>query len=254
MDDRDAESNMKRMSLGEHLEELRRRIIYALAGLAAGTAACMYFTPELIAILKAPYISVMTAKGLKPDLTILEASGGITLFLKVSIYAGLVVSSPWVFYQVWMFVSAGLYPHERRYVQLAAPFSAVLFLAGAIFFLLVLSRTVLRFLICMILWMGATPLITFQSHISLMANLMVVFGLGFQMPLLVIFLGLTGLVSLKTLNRYRRHVIVGVFIIAALCTSPSPVDQVALAIPLWVLYELGVLLLYVISRRKKPAG
>ncbi len=238
------------MSLGEHLEELRMRIIRAIVGLVLGTCACLYFAPSIIAALKQPYVAVMTAHGLEPDLAILDVTAGLTIYLKVSLYAGLILSSPWIFYQLWMFLAAGLYEREKRYVHLAVPLSAGLFVGGASFFLLVVSKPILYFFIGVSKWLGVKPIITFSNHITFMTRFMVVFGLGFQTPVLVLLLGMIGVVTTKTLNHYRRHVIVLMFIIAAFCTSPSPIDQIAMAIPMWLLYELGVLLVYLTERKK----
>ena len=240
------------MSLGDHLEELRRRIIYALIGLVVGVAAALCFAPYVIAALKRPYVAVMQRyPDLKPDLTALALTTAFTMYMKVALYAGLVVASPWVFYQLWMFVSAGLYSKEKRYVVLAVPFSAALFVGGAVFFLAIVSEPVLHFLIGLSIWLDLVPMITFENYIHFMTGMMVVFGLCFQTPLVILLLGAIGVVTTKTLNRYRRHVIVAIFILAAVFTSPSPVDQIAMAIPMWLLYELGVLLLYLLSRKKK---
>ena len=239
-----------RMSLGEHLDELRRRILYALAGIVVGMGAMLYFTPDLIEFLRTPYAKVMTDHGLQPELTVLDVTAGFTIYIKVALYAGLLAASPWVFYQLWMFVSAGLHAREKRYVLFAVPFSAVLFVCGVAFFLLVVAMPILHFFIGVSTWLGVTPMITFENHIGFMTRFMVIFGLGFQTPLVILLLGLMGLVTTKTLNKYRRHVIVAMFILGALMTSPSPIDQIALALPMWMLYELGVLLVYVFQRRR----
>lgn len=241
------------MTIGEHLEELRRRILYALLGLAAGTAVAMLFGQHLVALLEAPYVTVMREAGVEPELAILQVTDGFTTYVRLGVVFGLVLSSPWVFYQLWTFVSAGLYPRERRYVLLAVPFSAALFAAGAAFFLFGVSTMVLRFFVAFSAWLGLTPLITFQNHLRFMTSMMVAFGLGFQTPLAVMLLAKVGLVRIATLHRYRRHVIVGILILAALFTSPSPVDQVALAIPMWALYELGVLLAWLTTRNGRRA-
>ena len=239
------------MSLGEHLEELRRRIIYALAGLTAGTAICLYFAPVIIDVLKEPYVEVMKGLGLKGDLAVLDVTAGLTNYLKVSVYAGIVLASPWIVYQLWMFVSAGLHQKEKRYVLLVVPFCALLFVGGVAFFLLVVAESVLRFLLELSKWLGMVPMITFENHIGFMTRLMVVFGLAFQTPLVILTLAATNLVSLKMLHRYRRHVIVVILIVAALSTPPDPFSQLALAIPIWLLYELGVVLVYLLKRKEK---
>jgi sec-independent protein translocase protein TatC len=122
-----------------------------------------------------------------------------------------------------------------------------LFIAGAAFYLFVMALPMLRFLIGFGNWLGVKPVVTLDEHIHLMTMMMLVCGLMFQTPLAVLILAKMGLVTLKTLNHYRRHVVVAILIIAAVATpSPSPVDQVVLAVPMWLLYELGVLLVYLL--------
>ena len=138
----------------------------------------------------------------------------------------------------------------------AVPSSAVLFVTGAIFFLLIVSRPMFSFLIGFYTWLEMEPRITFSNYVSFVTRMMVVFGLGFQTPLAVLLLAKMGLVTVKKLNKYRRHVVVGTLILAAVCTSPSPVDQILLAIPMWLLYELGVLLTWLLVEKKRisPTG
>jgi len=240
-----------KMTLGEHLEELRRRIIYALVGLAVAAAVSLLFTFDLLELLRRSYLDVLSQLNIPGNLVILDVTGGITNYLKVALYSGLVLASPWVFYQAWLFVSSGLHPRERRLVLIAAASCSVLFVCGAAFFLLVVAERVLFFLLMMIKWMGADPKITFRSHIAFMTQMTIVFGLAFQTPLLIFLLGALNVVSVATLNRYRRHVIVAILLLAALFTPPDPFSQIALAIPLWLLYELGVLLTYLFVRKRK---
>ncbi|MHC4294053.1 MAG: twin-arginine translocase subunit TatC [Planctomycetota bacterium] len=241
----------KRMPLGEHLEELRRRIIYAMLGLFAATGASLIVAPQLIGMLKGPYLDAMKQLDLPGELIVLDVSAGLITYLKVALYAGIILSSPWIFYQLWSFVSVGLYEKEKRYVRFAVPFCVILFIAGAVFFLWVVSGRVLYFLLALSKWLGMTPRITFQSHVSFMARLMVVFGLAFQTPLMILTLAATHLVSMGTFRRYRKHVIVSILVLAAAFTPPDPFSQMALAIPLWFLYELGVLLAYLLVRKEK---
>lgn len=230
------------MTLGEHLEELRRRIIHALLGLAAGLAAALAAGNYLVEAVKYPYVRAMHALGRDAELIVLHAAEGFIIYVKVALVAGIVLSSPWIFYQLWMFVSAGLYDRERRFVLPAVATSAVLFLAGAAFFLLGLAVPVLTFFIGFSDWLGLRADITFSNHVSMMLSLMLVFGLAFQTPLVVLLLAKMGIVRREQLTKYRRHVIVAMFILAALATSPSPIDQVAMALPMWLLYELGIVL------------
>jgi len=188
---------------------------------------------------------------LKP-LQVIAVAAGIISYIKIALIAGLLLSSPWVFYQLWMFVAAGLYTHEKRYVNIAAPFSAVLFVGGALFFLIVVAPLTLKFLVSFnqrIL--DANSAFTFQHYISFISHLMLVFGLAFQTPSAIFFLNRTGLVSIAALNKSRKFVILAIFVIAAMATPPDVISQVTLAVPLYLLFELGILLSYIASRRRK---
>ncbi len=226
------------MSLGDHLEELRRRLIYALGGLAAGTVVCMIFGTRLVQLLLGPY------NRLVPDdqLNFLGIPDAFVIYMKVSLIAGLILSSPWVFYQLWMFISAGLYEHERKYVKISVPFSAALFITGSLFFFFVVAPLSLRFFLKFGEILGGEQAWTFDRYISFVTVLMLVFGLGFQTPLAIFILHRVGLVSIFGLRQGRKYVFLAMFVIAAAATPPDVISQVTLALPLYLLYELGILL------------
>lgn len=239
-----------RMAIGEHLEELRQRLLYALGGLIVGMAMSLIFRGAILTVLEYPYRQVMTELGKDPSLWVFKASAGFLIYMKVSLIGGLLLSSPWIFYQFWAFASAGLYRRERRYVLIAVPFSAGLFVTGAMFFLLVAALPLLRFFVGFNQSLGIETRLTLHNHVSMMTGMMIAFGLGFQLPVVVALLGAMGLVTARTLSKYRRHVIVILLIFSALVTSPSPVDQVLLAVPMWLLYELGIILVWLMKRKK----
>ena len=256
-DGEEDEINAATMSLGEHLDELRKRLILAMVGLLIGMVLSLCFGKQILREIERPYKTAMAAArkeypemNLDVNLHVLRTQGGFLTYLRVSLISGLILSSPWVFYQLWKFVAAGLYRRERRYVMRAVPFSAILFIGGAMFFLLVISKLMLGFFIHFNVWLELKPTVTQREHIQFMTMLMLVFGLGFQTPLVVFILGKIGLVSLATLRKYRKHVIVLFLIVAALATSPSPIDQIALALPMWWLYELGILLVWLAKRKE----
>ncbi len=239
------------MSLSEHLEELRWRLIYALIGLAVAMALCLAFSKFMLQGLEYSYNAAMADLGQPQGLNIRHPTEAFTRFLMVGLVAGIVVSSPWIFYQLWMFVAAGLYPRERKYVTYAVPFSSVLFIAGAAFFLLVVLRQVMKFFLGFSIWLGWRPQIMATFYISFVLKLTIVFGLAFQLPLAVLILAKMGIVSVRTLHHYRRHVVVGILISAAFLSPPDPFSQLALALPMWILYELGVVLVYFLVARKQ---
>ena len=239
------------MPLEDHLAELRRRLIYVVVGAAVGMIAALLLTGTVIDVLRGPFERACADAGQDGSLIVTNVSGGFSLFLRVALWIGLILSMPWTFLQFWLFIAAGLYPHERRPVLLAVPVSVALFAAGAAFFFFIVAEPTLRFFVFFNQWMGAKPLITLQNHISFMSSLMLLFGLGFQTPLVLWVLGKVGLVSASSLGRYRRHVIVAILLLAAILTPPDVFSQIALALPIWGLYELGVLAVWLTGRRRR---
>jgi len=239
------------MSLGDHLEELRMRLIFALSGLVLGTILCLVFGSKIIAFIEGPYIDVM---GKDARLQTLAPADGFISYIKISLISGLIITSPWVFYHLWMFVAAGLYPHERGFVRLATPFSAILFTSGALFFIIVVAPLTLGFLVKFNeKFIHVESKFTFQAYISFVSHLMLIFGIAFQTPIAIVILNRTGLVSLKALQQSRKFVVLTIVILAAMATPPDVVSQVTLAIPLYLLFELGLLLCFLAKLKKKKA-
>ena len=243
------EVGQRKMTLVEHLEELRTRIIRAAIGLAVGMGIALILSQPVLQIINKPFYDAVGKKSLVTT----DMMDPFTLYMRISLYMGIVIAAPWIFYQLWMFIAAGLYKHERKYVVYAVPFSAILFITGALFFLFYISPMLLTAFNVFNKWMGVEMMVTLDNHVTLMTSMMLVFGFCFQMPIAVLLLGKMGLVTIKTLSRYRKHVIVGILIVAALVTGPSPLDQISLAIPMWLLYEIGVLLVYFLVEKKRRA-
>lgn len=237
------------MSLGDHLEELRYRVILAVIGLAVALVASLFFGKTIISFLEKPYFMAM---GKDARMQVLGPAEGFISYMNISLVTGVIIASPWIFYQLWMFVAAGLYPHEKRYVYLAVPFSAALFITGALFFIFVIAPITLKMLVLFnkqVLEVDSN--FTFQKYISLITVMMLVFGLTFQTPIAVFFLNKIGLLSLDALYKSRRFVILGVIVAAAAATPGSDMFSLfALAIPMYLLFELGILLCYFFNRKQ----
>jgi sec-independent protein translocase protein TatC len=234
------------MSLGDHLEELRARLILALIGLALGAIICLIFGPRILAFIQRPYYAQTDDK-----LIVIGVADSFVAYMKISLISGLIITSPWVFYQLWMFVAAGLYPNERRYVKIAVPFSVTLFVAGALFFLFFVAPISLKFFLKFGEWIDVETSWTLQKYVSFITLLMLVFGIGFQTPIAIFILNRTGLVSIPALRKSRKYVFLGVFVVAAMATPPDVISQITLAFPLFALFELGIVLSWFVERRKK---
>lgn len=236
------------MGLGDHLEELRTRLILALAGLVIGLVVCLCFGKTIIHIIKLPYIKIM---GENAVLTTFAPADVIISYIKICLTSGLLVSSPWVFYQIWMFISAGLYKNEKKYVYWAVPFSTILFITGSLFFLFVVSPLCLQFFIKFNKALELTQLWTLKDYVAFISHLMLVFGIAFQTPTAIFFLNRTGIVSLKFLSSSRKYVILIIVIVAAMATPPDVISQITLAVPLYLLFELGIILSRIFNRNNK---
>jgi sec-independent protein translocase protein TatC len=170
--------------------------------------------------------------------------------MKICVVSGFIISAPWVFYQIWMFVAAGLYPHERRYVRTAVPLCVGLFIAGVLFFVFIIAPISLEFFVRFGELIGVVPLWMFQRYVSFMAIMALVFGAGFQTPIAVFGVYKLGLVSIESLKSKRKFALFAAFAVAAIATPSLDVfSQVALAVPLYLLYEFGIILCQISRRR-----
>ena len=236
------------MSLGDHLDDLRRRLLLAIAGLVIGTIVCVFFGARIIAFIKVPFTDIVGEEFLLKSLAPADA---FISYMKITIVAGLLLSSPWVFYHLWMFIAAGLYSRERRYVTVAIPFSVALFIAGSLFFIFVVAPISLNFFIKFNVFLKLESAWTFQNYISFVTTLMLVFGVAFQTPIAIFILTRTGLVTIEALKNVRKYVFLGTFVVAAFATPPDVISQITLAVPLYALFELGLLLSWLADLKKK---
>lgn len=184
----------------------------------------------------------------------LSAQEAFTVYVKASLLVGILLSSPWVFYQIWYFVAAGLYPHERHYVHLYLPFSLGLFLAGAALAFFVVFEPVLNFLFSFNKSLGIDPDPRINEWLGFVLLLPVGFGIGFQLPLVMLFLERIGVFTVAGYLKQWRVAVLVIFVTAALLTPPDPYSMLLLAFPLTVLYFGGVMLCKLLPRRSNPFG
>jgi len=164
------------------------------------------------------------------------------IYLKVSLATGFVLASPWIFYQLWLFVAAGLYPHERHYVYRYFPLSIFLFLAGAAFCFYFVIPVVLKFLFGFNVWLGMRPEVKIGSWIMFAMIVSLMFGLSFQLPLVMVVLDRISLVPARLFREQRRWAILIIAFISMVLTPADPVSMLSMMIPLLILYEVGLVL------------
>jgi sec-independent protein translocase protein TatC len=216
--------------------------------------ASLFFGDYFFQLLMYPYNYAMAKAGLEPQLLALKPMEQFIMYLKICLVAGLVFSSVWVFYQLWAFVAAGLYRHERRLIKVAVPACAGLFVFGSVFFLLVVAPMMMQF--CVNFNVGVQyvqpGVYQLSDYINLLLMMTLVFGLTFQMPIAIIVTERMGLVTIEQLKSFRRYAILAIVIIAAIVTPSADVfSQLALAIPMWLLYESSIIVCWYIRRREK---
>lgn len=231
------------MSIGDHLEELRARIILALLGIAIGVTICIFFSQFFLALLARPYFQIQQQSGAPPILQAITLSEKFMVYMKTALLFGIVFSSPWVFYQLWKFISAGLYASEKKIVYTVVPICTILFIIGSLFFLFVIAPLVIKFFLGFDTGIKSIQMqVTLSSYTDFMFAMMLVFGLCFQLPIAIVAINRLGIISAPAFKKARKYVFLAVFIIAAVVTpSPDVISQIALALPMYILYELGIL-------------
>ena len=240
------------MGFLEHLEELRRRIIWSIVYIGAGFSVCYWWHEEIFGLMQAPIVFALKRHNLTTQLVYTNPTDPFNMYLKISLIMGIFVASPFVLYQVWAFIAPGLYKHERRYV---APFlfsTVGLFVAGGFFAYKMVYPAALDFLVDYSKQFA--PMITINEYTDLFMTIVLGLGVVFEMPILVFFLALFGLVSPGWMWRNFRYSILVIFIIAAIITPTTDIMNMCIfAAPMVLLYigSIGVAWLVHPKNRKK---
>ncbi len=248
----DAELESGRMPFLSHLGELRDRVRNAAIAFVLAVFICFYFSDAIFEWLKEPLFEVWRAKKItkEPQLVFLSLTEPFWVNMSISLWAGIFASSPFIFYQLWQFVAPGLYKRERRMGVSFAVFSALFFIAGALFCRYVVIRTIANY---MLGFSDATtaPMLAMGQYLDLIRDLMLAFGAVFELPLLIYFLALTGMVTHKSLWKFNRWFIVIAFVVGAILTpTPDVPTQLTMAIPMVLLYNLSIILAWTVSRKR----
>jgi sec-independent protein translocase protein TatC len=220
-----------------HLIELRNRLLRAIAGWLIAFIALFPFADKLYSLLAAPLLSKL------PQGAQMIATAVTTPFfvpMKVTMLTAFLISLPWMIYQCWAFIAPGLYAHEKRLIRPLLAAAVALFFVGMAFAYFVVFPVVFGFLV------GSAPqgvavMTDIAEYLDFVIGLFVAFGFAFEVPIAVVLMALMGWVTLAQLKESRSYVIVGAFVLGAIFTPPDIVSQCMLAIPLWLLYEIGLL-------------
>ncbi len=196
----------------------------------------------ILRILEADLQKVIPISPTALSLVALTAEEAFMVYLKVALVAGLMLSSPWVFFQLWLFVAAGLYPHERKYVYIYLPMSLFLFFGGAIFCFFAVIPFVLNFLFDFNIWLDITIQPRLTEYVSFVVILPVMFGISFQLPLVMLFLERINVFNVKVYREKRRLAILVIAFVSMILTPSDPVSMMLMMVPLCLLYELGIML------------
>jgi len=249
-----ARESMPTMGFLEHLEELRRRLVHSIIAVVICFFGCWFSAPRLVGIMQKPIVEVLHKYGLPEKLVYLNPVDPFNLYVKVAGVAGLFVASPFVLYQIWLFIAPGLYRNEKRYVLPFMVSSVALFIAGGYFGYRIVYPQALNFLIDF--GKQFQPMITIEEYTQLFVTIILGMGVIFEMPILVFFLALMGIVSAGWMWRNIRYAILAIFIVAAIITpTPDVVNMCIFAAPMVALYMLSIGIAWFVhpTQRKKRA-
>jgi sec-independent protein translocase protein TatC len=267
------ELNDSRMSLGEHLHELRRRLVRGILALVVVFIVAWNYYEQIKNLVLGPY---ERARGLinahaweraerilleSPDVprerffnaagelvhavgdpVVLGAPEGFLFALKTCFYFALFIGGPILLWQLWQFVATGLYKHERKSAMRYFPWSVLLFMGGVLFGYFILVPYAFFYLATAFPIDEISPVYTLTNYLSFLSTLSLALGCVFQLPVLMVFFTRLGLIEPATFKHYRGHFIVGSFVLSAVLTPPDPVTQLMMAVPIVVLFELGLVL------------
>lgn len=242
----DARENLAEGSLISHLLELRDRLLRAVIAIGIVFVPLAFFSNQLFTLVARPLINKLPAD------TSIIATSVISPFmapLKLSLVASLFLAMPYVLYQIWAFVSPGLYRHEKRFAIPLLVSSIVLFYLGVAFAYFVVFPLMFAFLTTTGP-VGVRMMTDISNYLDFVLLLFMAFGIAFEIPVATVLLAWTGLVRIETMTANRGYVLLGIFIVAAFLTPPDAVSQSFMAVPMYILYELGIIFSKVLLKEK----
>ena len=235
---------MTGMSFLEHLEELRRRIIYSFLYIVAGFSICWWFHEQIFGLMQKPIVQALANHGMDTKLVYLNPTDAFNMYLKVAFLAGVFVASPFVLYQVWAFISPGLTPEERRIIRPWVPVALLMFAIGVI-----VAWVVLPFALAFLFSFESDAItiqLTIDNYFGFITMMFLAFGLTMQFPIVLYILSRIGIVTSARLKAARRYVILGIAVFATVITPGGDlVSPTVLGVTMYVLFEISI---FVIGR------
>jgi sec-independent protein translocase protein TatC len=238
----------EKLSLTAHLKELRKRLIFILIAVSVGFCACYAIKDRLFTVITRPLAMVLPQKS---SLVFTSLPEAFFIYMKISFFASLVLTSPYTLYQIWQFISPGLYPREKRYVLPFVLSSSLLFIGGILFGYFIALPPAFKFFVSFSSDF-LKPMLSLKEYLSLTLKFLLGFGLSFELPVLIFFTTKIGLTNAGMLSKYRRYAILIIFIVAAILTpSPDALTQTLMAVPLIFLYEISIIVAR-FAQKKRP--
>lgn len=239
-----------RLPLTEHLEELRKRLVRSLAAMGVGTALCYSKAEEIYRVLLAPLLSHLPGDS---RMIFTELTEAFLTYFKVALWGGFLLASPVIFYQMWRFVSPGLYRKERKVLLAFSVWSTLGLLSGMAFAYFVAIPPIFAFFLS---FGGSTilPMPSMKESLSLVLRILLLFGVMFEIPLVLYLMGRAGIVTPVLLRKGRKAALLAVFLAGAVLTPPDAISQILIAVPLYLLYEAGILLCALGAKTGAPRG
>lgn len=249
------EIDASRAPLIEHLMELRTRLIWALLAFGVCALGCFFFAQEIYDILTAPLRARLTARGQDPRLIYTQLYETFFVHLKIAVFGGFFIAFPIIAAQVWKFVAPGLYRDERAaFLPFLAATPVLFTLGAALVYFLVMPMAIDFFLDFQAPGEGGETRIEFlgkvNEYLGLVMTFILAFGICFQLPVLLTLLGRVGIVSGQGLADSRKYAVVGIAAVAAFLTPPDPISQIGLALPIYLLYEISIVLVRMAERKR----
>ncbi len=248
-------NDRRELTFWEHLEVLRWHLVRMIAYVVIAAAACWIFREQLLTVMRYPAEVGARVAGVEDfSFRIFEAAGGIILMMQISLVGGLILASPGIIMELWLFVRPALEPHERRYVVIVVPLATALFIGGVAFCYWIAPKA-FAFFFAFNRGLGVGVELTLQPYLYFLMRLLLVFGIAFELPLVLTFLSAVGIVTRAQLLRWWRHAVVLIFVFAAIATpTTDPATMSFLAGPMVALYLLSVFLAGVVEKRREPEG